>query len=89
MSGMVAQTRGHSASCAWERVLASWQCNAAQPATIPVSEEGLRVGGCREDSVMRILFFTNWERIRLLDGRISNQQHLKIIFSNGIQRAPE
>lgn len=85
VSGMVAQTRGHSASCAFESAIGS-----TTPCSLPwcALVRRLQVGGA-ETAVMRILFFTNCTRARLLDGRISNQKHLKIMFSNSIQSAPE
>ena len=42
-----------------------------------------------ETPATRMLFFTDWDRARLLCGRISDQRCLKIIFGNGIQSAPE
>lgn len=68
-----------------------WECVCAAPCTLRCSAPG-KTGyrsEAAETPVMRIFFFTNWERARLLDGRISNQQHLKVIFSNGIRSAPE
>lgn len=83
VSGVMAQTRASLPAV-----------QGRMPLAVPRHAAGHGVPwGCKsglvETPVMRILFFTNWDRARLFDGLVSSQQHLKLIFSNGIQIAPE
>lgn len=78
-----AQTRLQSASCASER--AAGNAGSLSPYA-SMSTDGMST--VAQTPVRRTLCPTQWDWARLWDGRISNQQHLKIILSNGIQSAP-
>lgn len=41
-----------------------------------------------ETLLIRILFFTTWERAMLEDGRVSSWLHLKVTLSNSVLNTP-